>query len=85
MSNVVQFKPNEYSAELFIVKTIYGDFRIAGTLCGNIDVSTPQGPTFALTVDEMTLLISALISSKEDVLSSSSPLSDSRIIDGAIE
>lgn len=82
MSNVLQFRTNaEYSAKLFVVKTIYGDFRIAGTLCGSIDVALPQGPTLALTVDEVALLISALTGSREDVLSLSAPEIDTRIIE----
>lgn len=80
ISNILKFKSNnDYCAKLFIVKTVYGDFKIAGTLCGNIDVALPHSSTLALTIEEVDLLVSALVGSREDVRSSASP-SDSRII-----
>ncbi len=78
MSNVVQLH-EEYDAKLFTVGTVYGDFKIAGTLCGAVDVALPIGKTLTLTSDEVAALIVALSASRQDVLANSRPFTDPRL------
>lgn len=70
----------EYDAKLFTVDTVYGEFKIAGTLCGAIDVALPIGKTLTLTPDEAQALIIALTNARDDVLQNSRPFDDPRLI-----
>ena len=79
MNNVVKLH-EEYNAKLFTVDTIYGEFKIAGTLCGAIDLALPTGNTLALTPDEVAAIISALSAARHDVLENSRPFTDLRLI-----
>ena len=78
MGEVVNLR-EEYVAKPFKVDTIYGEFNIAGTLCGCIDVALPVGKTLTLTPDEAQSLITALTNSREDVLTNSRSLTDHRL------
>ena len=77
MGEIVNLR-QEYDAKLFTVDTVYGEFKIAGTLCGAIDVALPIRKT--LTPDEAQLLIIALSNSRDDVLRNSRPFDDPRLI-----
>lgn len=81
MGNVVEFRPKEYTAKPFTAATIYGEFKISGTLCGSIDLAIPQSVTLAITPDEALSIIRALTAAREDVLENSRPFDDPRIID----
>lgn len=69
-----------YTAKSFSARTGPGEFSCSGTLCGHIDLATPEGLTYPLSPDEVFALIHALQNSREDVLQNSRPLSDPRII-----
>ena len=56
-----------YSAKLFTVECQHGDFKIAGTLDGFIDLAIPQGKTLQLTPEEARTLAAQLQSSVEDI------------------
>ena len=79
MGEVVNLR-EEYEAKLFVVDTVYGEFKIAGTLCGAIDIALPIGKTMTLTPNEVRSLIIALTNSRDDVLQNSRPFSDPRLI-----
>ena len=72
-----------YRAKPFRAGTVYGDFRVSGTLCGHIDVAVPQGNTLALTPDEADALIRALTDARRDVLANSDPFNDPRIVEAS--
>lgn len=70
-----------YSAKLFSVPTVYGSFRVAGTICGNIDIAVPQGHTLCLSQEEAVALARALMKAKDDVFLHSRPDGDPRLVD----
>jgi hypothetical protein len=70
MSNVIPFD-RSYNAKQFSA----GDWLASGTLCGCIDIATPNG-TFCLTPDEAAALTRAIDLARVDVLANSSPLHD---------
>lgn len=75
---VIAFPQRLYEAKLF---RAHG-WTLAGTLCGNIDVATPESGTYCLTPDEAQALIVAITNARADVLANSNPLGDPRIFDG---
>lgn len=78
---VVSFPSKEYTAKSFEVTTIFGNFKISGTLCGAVDFATPQSGTYTFTVEELDCLIDALSKSRKDVVENSKPFDDPRLID----
>ncbi len=78
VDNVVPLGVQLYTAKSFTVETDVGTFKTSGTLCGNLDLATPNG-TWCLTPDEMQNLIVALTNARQDVLSNSRPFSDPRL------
>jgi len=69
-----------YAANQFTAKIGIVIWKFSGTLCGCVDMATDAG-TFCLTPDEITAVIAALQSAREDVLKKSNPYSDPRIMD----
>ena len=67
MSLVVPFRQRTYAAKGFTVETSFGTFKISGTLEGHVDLAVPNGGTYALTQDEMRLLLAAMNGALEDV------------------
>lgn len=63
-----------------------GQFTVAGTLCGCVDVhnaEVPAGgrPVWTLTIPELDGLRTALRRARDDVVESSRPFTDPRIVD----
>lgn len=83
MGEVVQMTGRFYTAKRFTAQIGTVTWKFSGTLCGAVDMATDAG-TFCLTPDEITLLIAALQSARDDVLKNSRPNSDPRIVEGAV-
>ena len=82
MSDIVPFKPREYTATSFRCSSIYGEFVASGTLCGNVDFVVPQtGFVLNLSIDEIDHLIEILNMARKDVVENSNPYGDPRILD----
>lgn len=81
--SVVEFRrPSQrlYEAKSFSAAIGGAEWRMSGTLCGNIDLATPAG-TFCLSPDEAQCLIASLAKARTDVLENSGPQSDPRLYD----
>lgn len=74
---VIPFR-RQYEAKMFQAV----GWKVAGTLCGNVDVATPESGTYCMSPDEIQALIAALTNARADVLSNSEPYSDPRIYEG---
>ena len=64
--SVVAFHPRRYEARLFRASTLPGEFQVAGTLCGQVDLACPglgegtRGLTYSLLLEEILVVIAAL-------------------------
>lgn len=77
-AQVIPFQQAPYTAKLFDAN----GWKAAGTLCGCVDIATPDSGTYCLTPDETQDLIVALTNARADVLANSRPLHDPRIYEG---
>ena len=77
VDNVFELKPTLYNAKIFRVQ----GWTISGTLCGHIDVATPDAGIYVMSPGELQDLIVGLTQSRLDVLAHSNPMSDPRLYD----
>ena len=79
MSKIVSLR-HLYEAKVFVARTSFGEFEASGTLCGHIDFIGPFDGTYPLSPDEALELIVMLQQARADVLNSSEPHHDPRLI-----